>query len=202
MGRSPQQERSQRRRDALLEAAVDLMAEGGMPAITHRAVAARAGVPASTAGYFFASIDDLAAEALRVFTNRAMADYRKVAEANPDIEQLIEVIARRGVDPRLAMAQVTAYIEARRTPAMREPAAEALDGFRRGAEEILRAAGLPSAAAASPAFVALLDGFMLAHLAKPDSPLDPDMLIEALSALFAGFLLTQDERRSRIRHQP
>ena len=38
----------------------------GAGAVTHRAVAARAGVPLSTTSYFFSSIDELVTEALRV----------------------------------------------------------------------------------------------------------------------------------------
>ena len=50
---------AQRRRVALLEAAAELAAETGAGAVTHRAVAARAGVPLSTTSYFFSSIDEL-----------------------------------------------------------------------------------------------------------------------------------------------
>src|SRR3954467_2180985 len=56
---------AQRRRASRLEAAADLSAEVGAGAVTHRAVAARAGVPLSTTSYFFSSIDALVTEALR-----------------------------------------------------------------------------------------------------------------------------------------
>lgn len=40
-------------------AALDLFSDGGARSVTHRAVAAAAGVPAATVGYYFGSIDEL-----------------------------------------------------------------------------------------------------------------------------------------------
>lgn len=194
--RSPRQHRSQLRREALLRAAVELIAEGGLPAITHRAVAARAGLPPSTTGYFFASIDDLATEALRVYAEREITDYLDFArEAAGDADRLLEVVGNRAVDPQLALAQVSIYLEARRNPALREPVGEVVERFRATADALLRSIGFPDATAASPAVVALLDGFMLQHLATPDHPLSADSLITAIRALLTGFLLDEDERQ-------
>ena len=61
---SPVQSRSRRRRAALLDAASALLAEGGFGAVSHRAVAERAGLPLAATTYYFASRDDLAASAL------------------------------------------------------------------------------------------------------------------------------------------
>ena len=51
---APSQRRSRARREALLRAAVALLAEGGVRAVTHRAVADRAGVPLAATTYYFA----------------------------------------------------------------------------------------------------------------------------------------------------
>jgi len=194
--RTPQQERSQRRRDALLQAAVELIAEGGVNTVTHRAVAARAELPPSTTGYFFASIDDLAAEALREYAGRAVGEYRARAAAAADADALIEAVATLTFDAPGELAQITTYLEASRNPAMREPVGEVLDAYRRLAEDVLTAVGLPDAATASLAFVALLDGFTLRHLARPDAPPDVDKVIGAMQAMLAGYLLTDDERQA------
>src|SRR6478736_4963578 len=66
---------AQRRRDALLDAAAELAAEVGAGAVTHRAVAARAGVPLSTTSYFFSSIDELVTEALRQGVSDRVSDF-------------------------------------------------------------------------------------------------------------------------------
>lgn len=42
-----------------MAAALDLFSEGGARSVTHRSVAAAAGVPAATVGYYFGSIDEL-----------------------------------------------------------------------------------------------------------------------------------------------
>ncbi|MEQ4723718.1 TetR family transcriptional regulator [Nonomuraea sp. B19D2] len=60
---SPAQARGRRRRATLLAAAVDLLTEGGFAAVTHRAVAQRANLPLSATTYYFASRDQLLAEA-------------------------------------------------------------------------------------------------------------------------------------------
>ncbi|GAA4809097.1 TetR/AcrR family transcriptional regulator [Tomitella cavernea] len=52
------------RRRCLVDAAVELLREGGISAIRHRAVAERAGVPLSATTYYFKSIDDLVASAI------------------------------------------------------------------------------------------------------------------------------------------
>jgi len=79
---------------------------------------------------------------------------------------------------------------------MREPVGAVLDAYRQLAEDVLAAVGLPDAATASSAFVALLDGFTLQHLARPDAPPDVDKVIGAMQAMLAGYLLTDDERQA------
>lgn len=194
--RAPQQERSQRRREALLQAAVELIAEGGVPAVTHRAVAARAGLPPSTTGYFFASINDLAAEALRVRMQRTVDDFLGLIGPTTDADSLLHAVGHLPVDQQVELTQVTLYLEASRNPAMRGPVADAVETSRALAENLLRTIGLPNAAAASAAFVALFQGFMLQHLATPDDPPSPTQLTDALLALLAGYLLTNQERRT------
>jgi DNA-binding transcriptional regulator YbjK len=201
MSRKPQQERSQRRRDALLQAAVELLAEGGMLAVSHRAVAARAGLPPSTPGYFFSSIDELAAEALRVFTEREISDYRELArsaadDGGLDLDRLVRAAANRPVPVQAALAQVTIYLEAQRNPRLRVAVGEVLDAYRELTAELLRLVGAPDDKAVSSAFQALTDGIMLQHLAKPDDPPSPEVAAQALAALAAGFLLSDDERRA------
>src|SRR4051794_41347113 len=57
--------RGAQRRSALIEAAAGLLLEEGLAAISHRAVAARAGLPLASTTYYFASADDLRDEGLR-----------------------------------------------------------------------------------------------------------------------------------------
>lgn len=201
VARKPQQARSQTRRDGLLKAAAELIAEGGIDAVTHRAVATRAGLPPSTTGYFFDSIDDLTAEALRVYTERAVAEYVElrrsaIQDDGGDSDRLIRAVARRRSAPEEALSQVSLYLEANRNLKLRVAVTNALDGYRHFAAESLAAVGLPRAEAVGPAFVALFDGFTLHELARPDAPKSDEGLIEAVDALLVGFLLDEEERRA------
>ena len=53
------------RRLALIEAAASLLLEQGLASLSHRAVAARAGLPLASTTYYFDSADDLCDQALR-----------------------------------------------------------------------------------------------------------------------------------------
>jgi DNA-binding transcriptional regulator YbjK len=72
----PVQRRSRDRRELLLRAAVDLLADGGPKAVTHRAVAARAGVPQASTTYYFASIQELTDEALRLHLSERTSELQ------------------------------------------------------------------------------------------------------------------------------
>ncbi len=188
---------AQARRDALLRAAVEVAAERGTAGTTHKAVTERAGLPLATASYFFSSIDDLVAEALRTHVADEAARLEGLTEQfggdghSPDdmAAALSEVTMPDGPLP-WALAQFEAYLQAARGSALREPVAEALATYERVAEVALGAAGAPpaAAAAAAPAFNALADGFALHHLARPQ-PGDLDALRRALRLLFLGLLV-------------
>lgn len=63
--------KGERRRQALVAAAAELLAEGGFDAVRHRAVAERAGLPLASTTYYFRSLDELVA---------AAAEYRGRSE--------------------------------------------------------------------------------------------------------------------------
>lgn len=165
------------RRAALLDAAVEIVGERGIAAATHRAIAARAGVPPSTTSYFFESIDELLATAMRerldehVQALRALTATIESAELTPDPQTIdgfadaTAVLVMSG--PRAhTIAQFEVYMQASRDSKYSNYAEEMFDAF-----EALAAAGLKAAGAAEPAtgaraIVALVDGLMLQHLAR------------------------------------
>ncbi|MEV4108340.1 TetR family transcriptional regulator [Nonomuraea sp. NPDC049695] len=73
---APTQARGRRRRATLLTAAVDLLTEGGFAAVTHRAVAHRANLPLAATTYYFASRDQLLAEAFAQLVETELATTR------------------------------------------------------------------------------------------------------------------------------
>jgi DNA-binding transcriptional regulator YbjK len=68
------------RREALLDAVLRVLERGGAGAVTHRAVAAEAGVPLSAATYYFATLDDLYIAALRRATHEQLALFAGLDE--------------------------------------------------------------------------------------------------------------------------
>jgi DNA-binding transcriptional regulator YbjK len=65
------------RREKIASAAIAVVAERGVEGVTHRAVAAAAGVPLGSTTYHFATLDDLLAEALRTAAEHNIARMRE-----------------------------------------------------------------------------------------------------------------------------
>jgi DNA-binding transcriptional regulator YbjK len=90
------------RRSSIVEAAADLLTDGGPPAVTHRAVAARAGVPLGSTTYYFADRDELLAAAIErardADVTRARAAAAAADEPHPDPAPGHPGLARRLVD--------------------------------------------------------------------------------------------------------
>lgn len=199
-GQQPSQQRSRQRRESLLRAALELLAEGGAKAVTHRAVASRAGLPLASTTYYFESIQQLTQEALqlevaeRIVALEALADVRAFAgrTAEEFAAQLVDVlVARRGVE---VVAQFEVYLEAARNPALEQPVADALAAFERLAADALAALGARQPEQAAVAFVALLDGFALHRVARP-TPTDVEAaaMLDAIRALFVAQVMDADE---------
>lgn len=183
---------AQQRRAALIDATIEVAAEKGMAGVTHRAVTERAGLPLATVGYFFDSITDLAAEALR--TKVAEDAARMVALADQLTEQrstpaeMAEAFAVAASSaPRTdALAFIEALLDAAREPDVRPAVAAVLVAGREAVTAATSAAGAPDSDAA--AFLALVHGFLLHSLAAPEL-VEPDALLRGIRALFLGGLV-------------
>jgi DNA-binding transcriptional regulator YbjK len=188
------------RRQALLEAAVELVAEQGVGGITHRAVAKRAGLPLSTTSYFFESLDDLVLEALRVFVAAEIEVLEGITRALADEDLAPEAVLDRFVAVLLAepaahtVAQFEAYLEVTRRPDLRAEIEAVLAAYEQLAATTLEAAGADPAGAR--AFVALADGFALQRLARGEA--DADALRAGMRALFVAYTMDEGERTARL----
>ena len=209
-GQSPRQDRSRRRRDALLRATIELLGESGAKSVTHRAVAERAGVPLASTTYYFASVEQLIEEALKLHVAERVAELQALAGvalgaagASPqDIaERLAEVLA--AAPTPILVAQYQLYLEAGRNPALQPPVAEALAAFEGLAAAVLRALGAREPEPTAEAFVALLDGFALHRLARPRVPVrEAAALVAAMRALFLDQVMdpaARDALHARLR---
>src|SRR5690348_18303606 len=73
--------KGERRRATLVEAAAELLAEGGFDAVRHRAVAERAGLPLASTTYYFDSLDALVTAAVELTSRQDLAAGRAELDA-------------------------------------------------------------------------------------------------------------------------
>jgi TetR/AcrR family transcriptional regulator, regulator of biofilm formation and stress response len=207
---SPRQDRSRRRREALLRATIELLGETGVRSVTHRAVAERAGVPLASTTYYFRSVHELVEEALKLHVTERVAELSGMAtlalgiggaSAADIAERLAEVLV--AAPTPILVAQYQMYLDAGRNPALQPAVAEALSAFEGLAAGMLRALGASDPEGAAEAFVALLDGFALHRLARPRDPArEAAALFTAMRALFLEQVMdaaTRDDLHDRLR---
>jgi DNA-binding transcriptional regulator YbjK len=156
--------RGLRRRAALVEATLQVVARDGAAAVTHASVAAAAGLGRSAVSHHFASIDDLLAAALSSGTEQLAASMPRLgdgADLGWFATALVDLFeADRG---RVA-AGYELYLLAARQPALRPAVARWTDLL---AELAARHTPHPDAARA---WAAAVDGYFLAHLAHGTHP--------------------------------
>jgi DNA-binding transcriptional regulator YbjK len=209
-GTEPRQDRSRRRREALLRATIELLGETGAKSVTHRAVAERAGVPLASTTYYFASVQQLVEEALKLHVSERVTQLQGMAalalsatgaSAQDIAKRLAEVLV--AAPTPILMAQYQLYLEAGRNPALQPAVAEALTAFEALAASVLAALGGRDPRAAAEATVALLDGFALHRVARPRDPeREAAALFVALRALFLEQVMepaTRDDLHERLR---
>ena len=184
------QARGEERRRQILHATLELIERSGVEAVTHRAVGEASGVPLGSVTYYFPTKDALLREALECWVEEEVSRLEALATAI-EREQLSpqEGAARwsellRGNDPH-QVAQFDLYLQAARTPSLREAAAEAFAAYERVAAAALGALGLPDGEQVAPLFVALADGLGLRRLADPGAGPAADAALVELFELLA-----------------
>ncbi|MFK0249563.1 TetR/AcrR family transcriptional regulator [Amycolatopsis azurea] len=187
--------RAQPRRDALLKATVEIVAEAGVAGATHRAVTERAGLPLSTVSYYFPSIGALVAEALQEFARQRVQDM-VVPDGgdSPTPALFASWLSKRFMDVPQAerLASFEILVSTARFTELAEPTRHVLDAYLDATRTILRTLEVPDAPERARAYIALSLGYGLLRLADPDGH-DPDQLTQALCELFAGQQSVQND---------
>lgn len=119
------------RRDRIARAAVAVVARRGVDGVTHRAVAAEAGVPLGSTTYHFATLDDLLAEALRTAVEQNTARLQQWERSlAPDVDFAAAladlVMGEVTVDREQSTVEYELYVAALHHPLLR-PASSAWD---------------------------------------------------------------------------
>ncbi len=118
--------KGERRRSALVCAAAELLCDGGFDAVTHRAVAERAGLPLASTTYYFSSLEELTETAVEYLgvtevtqlreRVKALPRRRRGAEAAADL--LVDLLAGEPTREQL-ISRYERYIACARHPSMR-----------------------------------------------------------------------------------
>ncbi|MGW0189166.1 TetR/AcrR family transcriptional regulator [Streptomyces sp. NPDC003362] len=114
-----------RRRERIVEATLDLIAEEGLANVSHRKIAARAGVPLGSMTYHFGGMDELLREAFGRFTDHIVGVFDAYLATPADRDQAREAVAdlvhalSEGSRRDLVLTQELYTLAARR-PAYRE----------------------------------------------------------------------------------
>jgi DNA-binding transcriptional regulator YbjK len=173
-----------------------LFTEGGARAITHRAVAARAGLPPATTTYYFESIDALIREALGSHVDQWTQYLEKLTEfdlqPNMDINDatalVAAVFAQRG--PDVAAVEISIYLAAARDPQLHDVARAAIRALDALATTALTKGGIPDAQDLAASIVSLIGGTGLHRQSGLFSePQEARMLVTSIRKLVAGHML-------------
>ncbi|MEU5399284.1 TetR family transcriptional regulator [Streptomyces sp. NPDC005963] len=155
------------RRQRIIDAAIRIVGESGITALSHRTVAAAADVPLGSTTYHFASLDELLVAALRQINEGFVAALRAIdPRPAPDLAHTLARITGEwlAADRSRVELEYELYLAALRRPALRPVAAEwthgVVDHFSRGTDR-----------ATARALVALMDGICLQVLLS-DVPYD------------------------------
>ncbi len=153
-------------REALLRAAVDVVAQKGLRGLTYRAVAEAAGVNNTLVAHHFGSRDALIAAALKWSSEQSIAAsrLREAAETEASFtEALLELLLE---DPELQVFQYEMILEARRRPELAGPVAELYENYVDALSEGLQAFGVKGdVRVVARSLFAALDGLVLQYIA-------------------------------------
>jgi AcrR family transcriptional regulator len=175
------------RRDDLLDAAIGVLGERGVRALTHRAVEAAAGLPAGSTVNHFRTRDALLNAVVERFAARERANWEQLATrmcpvTPAELARTLTVFAQEstGAQRTLTLARYAILVEAAIHPSLRAQLAETGGRVNAYFRNWLRAAGSTDPDRDLPVIANHLTGVVLHQLAIPDPAFDPFPQLEAL----------------------
>ncbi len=175
MSASTERKTSERERP-LMEATLRIIGRTGLDGVTHRAVAAEAGMSVGAVTHHFESRDVLVDAALRFALSREMNRLRALAlslqrqafDVEAWVEALVSWYSRElKTEAESHIACYEAFLAAARSARQRPIVVEWFETWRQSAELALRAAGSSAPARHADLFVSALIGILLQQLAVP-----------------------------------
>ncbi|GAA1481141.1 TetR family transcriptional regulator [Gordonia sinesedis] len=163
-----------RRRSRLIEAAGALLLEGGFDAVRHRAVAERAQLPLASTTYYFASLEDLMAEAAAYLSHsqedaiatRGAALARRRRGGHATAEALSEVFVGMDTTMEELAARYEMIALAARYPRLRTVVEERQDVLTQVHSDVLEKCGRMADPTHVGQLIALEDGAVVGVLGR------------------------------------
>ena len=171
------------RKERILDAAIDVLAERGVAGATHRLIAAAADVPLGSLTYHFESLEDLRAQAFTRLSERVTVAYEahftQVATAD-DLIGAVTTLIHGAVGADTAEWAVTyeLYLAALRDPALRV----ITEGWMRASRTVLERFVDPDTARSLDA---LIEG-MVMHRMLSTAPATREQTTTAVRRILAG----------------
>jgi AcrR family transcriptional regulator len=175
----------------MLRATLELIASGGIAAVTNRRVAASAGVSLGSLTYHFDTQTQLLRESLLLYveeeTTRREQIARDLAHEKPGVEQLAQAVAQLAAIPSdipRQIAELELHLHAARDPELRDASHRCFEAHEQIATAALTALGIPNPHSHAPTVVALMTGLAVRRLAAGGH--DAQGTSEALLSLVRG----------------
>lgn len=182
------------RRLLLLQTTLRLVADEGIDAVSHRAVAASAGVALGSTTYWFSSRQEMLRQALEHFARLEIESLRahlggvlgkRLSDARMVDEFTAILMPQLGEDSWRTVAQYALYQEAFRRPELADVCREWTRAWESALAEVFASLDAPDPELEGRMFLAMLDGLLLNQLATPDRTDDETVIRSALKAWFA-----------------
>jgi len=173
------------RRTAILDGALEVLAEQGMRGLTHRAVDAAAGLPPGSTSYYFRSRAALVTGCVQRLVERDLTEDvatvdAAVPGAGPDLPAVLAGaltavgVRMATVERQRTLARYELSLAAVRDAALRAELVAGGDTIRRRGTALLARAGVTEPETAAEELAALLDGLVYTALVR--GPRDADAL--------------------------
>lgn len=176
---APRRRDPEARRREILAAACELVVENGAASLTHRAVAARAGVPLGSTTQHFASIDEIREAALQLLADEIDESLARmevyIDHVREDLDPLIDEFAHFLRDQRAINADIALMTTATTDPHLRTLALRWTD---RLIEMLSRTLGPERATA-----IAIYYDGVTIHAGLHEQPLDREAIKRTIQAL-------------------
>jgi len=170
------------RRQEIVSAAAELIIEIGVEALTHRKVAARAGVPLGATTQYFATLDDLRGAALQALAEEVdtrLDETRRAAEADGVTPDALARLVIEGLqDARAVQADRAVVTAAVHDPRLRELA-------RHWSDEVVGFIAPVHGTDRARAAAVFIDG-VLWHAQINENPLDQRVIRDALTGILCS----------------